>query len=167
MVFSVINDILSDIFKYNNHLPIIISKPVNTIKNNDNTLANDPHLQFSVEANAVYVLVAYLNVDIKAASDFKYIFTVPAGTAMSGIANAGTMLVWATAVPSVVDVDITAGSRTFLNGSAIESLWAPQMSFIEVGNTAGLVAFQWAQNTAVAEDTIVKKGSTFIVYKTA
>ena len=96
---------------------------------------------------------------MKAASDFKYLFTVPAGTVVSGVAPDLDQVTYSAGTPAqVVEVDLTV-SRSITTTIDGTFLWSPAAAIVVVSGTAGTIQLQWAQVTAVAENTVVKKGS--------
>lgn len=134
---------------------VVISKPSDETVNNSAVLQNDDDLSFVAEANAIYQITHYFKYDIKASSDFKYQWNVPSGS-MSGIVN----YAWSSN-PTASSLDLTA-VRTHL-GTASVIINYYHVSMVETGVTGGTVQFTWAQNTNIAENTIMKKGSAMLI----
>lgn len=140
------------------------SGPTKVVKTSDTTytgttLTNDPHLQFSVEANSIYyvegMLIAEENVD-GSDGDLKLTFSVPAGTSFYGDRfdiektffnhfQSGTLPV----VDSYLGVNPSAGGIRVT---------------IVTGANAGTVNMQFSQYFAVGE-ALVRTGTFLLVTK--
>lgn len=117
--------------------------------NNSATMQNDDDLFFDVEANEDWLFYFWLSLALKVASDFKYQFAVPAASdgRRSDYYNGGELnAVGLTNSQSLVAPD------TNIRALLIHGVY-------EGGANAGNVQLQWAQDTAVAEDTIVRAHS--------
>ena len=125
--------------------------------NTSDVLQNDDALLFAVTANQECTFTFTALIDIKAASDFKYTFTVPSGAIILGFE--GTVH-WrdGAAVAADVGQDLTA-IGTMTTSSPSTNFLLSGEAVVLVGANAGNVQFQWAQNTSTAEDTIVRLGS--------
>lgn len=128
-----------------------VIKTADETVNNSNTLQDDDELNTSVSANETLLVEAFLLVDFKSASDLKIAWSAPA--LCTGYH------------PAISATDVNANgaenhnvASTRLGTTSQLSLITDDCLFIN-GANAGTVKLQWAQNTAVAEDTIVKAGS--------
>lgn len=140
-------------------------KPSDTTKNNDNTIAPDPHLTLELLPNSRYLVKLVGVVDGSNTADIKWNFTIPAGatgyqqpdglavatTGTTGSMNEAASL-W-TATPAIA----TAGVGT-------KTMFTPQGILI-TGATGGTFTFNWAQSTADATDTTLFAGSTLSVVR--
>lgn len=125
----------------------VLRKTSDETVNNSTTLQNDDDFSFSVGGNEVWYVEIHAGVQILAASDFKFTFTLPSGATMSVqamVADAGTNIRGADGTtPGSAIIFISATNPTMLH------IWAQ----FTISSTAGTAQFQWAQNSAVAEDT--------------
>lgn len=121
-----------------------------------NTLQDDDHFVFAVEANKTYRLEGSLLVSAAAAGGWKWVFSVPSGTtgrASQSVSNS--------AVYSSIDFDATAGfgvtssSGTTGNGTEISVF-----GYLTTSSTAGDIVFRWAQNGFSATGTYIERTST-------
>lgn len=118
--------------------------------NNSSTLQNDDELKITVQANEVCLIDVLLRMTLYSASDIKWQWTIPSG---------GT-LIEAAAFDSVnftQEADASA-ARSDLVASDNEWLLTTRLYYIG-GSNAGTIQLTWAQNTAVAHDTIMKANS--------
>ena len=117
--------------------------------NNSNVLQNDNDLVLSLEANKIYTFELHLVVAMKANSDFKHAFTQPAGVTsyMTRYSDSST---------TVAATATTTWSSLI---SSSNNIYIKFLGIIITTGTTGDFQLQWAQNTAVAEDTKVLKGS--------
>lgn len=122
-----------------------IVKQVTETVNNSNVMQDDDEFTFPVLANEVWNIFFYPLVDIKAASDWKRQWVIPAGATMRLITNdqAGTVQM----------LDATAVRNNMVGGAFV---CCPMEHLIyEGGANAGNIQLQWAQVAAIAEDTSV------------
>lgn len=131
----------------------IIRKTADQTVNDSITLVNDTHLSFNIAANEKIWFQINLYADVKAASDFKAGLTVPAGAEGR----------WST--EGNASGDWTLANTISWSGTADRTAVYVYQGIIVNGATAGTVQLQWAQATAVAEDTTVKAGSNIIAIK--
>lgn len=120
--------------------------------NNSATFQNDDHLFVSVQANGVYDLFLYAVYSSGGTPDFKEQFTAPAGAALEASffdTNGGAFQWSATGA---------LGAVTALAGTGANAPFVIRATLFMGGNS-GTLQWQWAQNTANASDTIVRKGS--------
>ena len=141
---------------------VTVYKTADETINNSSTLQNDDHLLFAIAANEEWVFDIQLFWDSDATADFKVALTVPSGATMQfgmpnafidseGVAKKG---------PSTT---ASGGALALINGDAYNC--NSFCGWVLNGATAGNVQFQWAQSTATAVDTIVRKGSFLRAYK--
>lgn len=126
-----------------------IIKTANETVNNSTVMQDDDALVIAVEANARYSFLLMLSIQIKAASDFKYQFTVPASTTLVGQMSPDAS--------SDASSDLTAATVFLVAGN--KTLLILTYGRLITASTAGNCQLQWAQNTAAVEDTIVEQGS--------
>ena len=138
-----------------------IIKSANETVNNSTTLQNDNDFSFAIAANEKWMVEMFLAItSASATTDYKFNFTLPASCTIrfgtgSNSSIAGT---WGAAADSAT----TAGLSTSANVAAgsFNGTWGLLViaTVINAG-TAGTVQYQWAQNTAAAEDTILLANS--------
>jgi len=140
-------------------LPTIVRKTADETVNFSVTYQNDDELLFAVGANEVWVGQFVLKVAIKAASDIKAVLSVPAGANYElwfhgdPTQTAGEVAVLGQGVSGIPRYTSDATI-----GIIIEFL-------VNVGGTAGNVILQWAQASAVAENTQILTDSYLIAWK--
>lgn len=141
----------------------IVTKPSDQIVNNSNTLVNDSALLFPIEANEVWFVDAWLLIlGSSANADWLMAFTGPAGcTATVGFDGLGNDVNGGYVQRSTANSSngglALGGSVSFAGGTV--ATWAHLIGRFVNSSTAGNVTFQWAQNTATAENNTVKAGS--------
>lgn len=135
------------------------SKGSDTTRNNTAVLANDPDLIFTAKAGKYYNGFFLGRFNIKAASDLQFAITgAGVSTAKSNGANVGTVVGGGGAyVAATAEVDLTVPKAITVTAPQILLITFPIM--IEATANGGQIAFQWAQNTAAVEDTILYKGA--------
>lgn len=130
---------------------IVINKTAVESVNNSATLQNDDHFTFSIGASEVWVAHLSLTVVIRASSDFKVSWSLPSG---------GTffhqMRAWDRG-GALVTSESSTGALSYLVAATIEH--AEIFAVLTNSSTAGTAVLQWAQVTAIAEDTQVQTGS--------
>lgn len=128
------------------HRPLVgllsVRKAVTETVNNSAVLQDDNELFLPMGANEVWRIIPYVLINSKAASGFRWLFTVPAGATYRGT------LTGANAENDFTVVDTTAYAGLGLFVMTNHSLYVG-------GGLAGNLRLQWAQNVAVAEDTQV------------
>ena len=122
----------------------------------DTTLTDDADLQFSVDASSTYAFVSWLLVDSTALTDWKHSMSIPSGA--SGTFGQAGELMANSLNSSYVAVPVT-NSITGTSSPVGTSNFYTIRGFIKTAGTSGTAAFQWAQNTSNAENTILKEGS--------
>jgi hypothetical protein len=136
-------------------------KPSDETVTNSAVLQDDDDLRFQGVANAIYKIQLCVRLNEDSTSDFKYAFTAPAGAIVRGH-NTATALSWPNGAASDVDNDLTA-SRIITFTSSFVFNWCATNGWVIMGGNSGEVVFQWAQNTAQSNNTILEKGSHLIV----
>jgi hypothetical protein len=128
------------------------------------TFVNDPHLTLPVEASAVYALEQLIIYQAGATGQLKHQWTFPAGATMQAPSYFYD--------PSAADGQaLTAGSTPggltsgFTGTGANVPIWFK--ATLEMGATAGTLAYQWAQTTSNATDTIIRRGSRMMLTRLA
>lgn len=128
--------------------------------NNSAAMQNDDDLFFTVDANTSYSIDLLLHVNCaNSGPDFKFDFTGPAASAIACVWNAytpagategdGALVAYSTAqLCSVNNTDIVIRVR----------------GYVKTAGTSGTLRLRWAQNGAVAVDTLLKAGSWLIAH---
>lgn len=142
----------------------VVVKSADETVNNSATLQDDDELTFDAAANADYActfqLFIFSDVDT---TDFQFTITAPTGAtvAFGPIGgNRGSDL--------LMEQDSyrnTAGTAISVQMGAGASYPLMVQLSVRNGSTAGAVTLQWAQNTASANDTTVRAGSTLSAHK--
>lgn len=149
-------------------LPMTARKTADTSRAATTTVTADPHLQFEVEANAVYTWHGWIKYDGPAAADFNIDFTAPSG-ALGEWTGWGAGVAFITSVnttPALIqDTSSTRGylirtesndvsqSRSFGTLAAGTPLTADLKGTLRVGSTAGTFSMDWAQLASDAGST--------------
>lgn len=142
---------------------IAITKTADETVNNSNTLQNDDHLFVSLSSvNVSYWVECFIRyTSTTATPDLKIAFTVPAGATFAWTPNG--LAPAATADDGTIRrVLETTGNRVLGTIAATEVLALP-VGVLTIGGTLGPIQFQWSQNTATAENTVVKAGSAMLL----
>jgi hypothetical protein len=126
---------------------LTVRKSADETVNNSNVLQNDDELSFAVAANTVYYFQAMLRIISTAVADLQVQFTGPAGFSMVWSADPGGVGSYSEASIYQPACGAAEGPLPILHG------------WIIVGATAGTFQLQWAQKTAEAFNSKVKKGS--------
>jgi len=131
----------------------IVRKTANETVNNSTVLQDDDHLFFPILANEIWDFLILLKVQIKAASDFKFTITAPAGA--GGGFNKVHLLVTSGYCP----VPTSFGADDGVIDAVDRTIYCWVIGIVENGANAGNIRVQWAQQTAVAENTVVEANS--------
>ncbi len=134
-------------------------KDADQIKTTDITLADDSKLFLPLLANKKYPIHGVIFIDHQPSPDFKWTYTVPAGATLK-IAdfitiqnNSGIV------IPRI----ITSSGAAQVHLSSVAALNALHMfGTVNMGSTAGNLAYGWAQNTSSATAATVKEGSELV-----
>jgi hypothetical protein len=148
-------------------LPQVARKTADTQRSATTTTSADPHLQFSVDANAVYIMDGWLKYDGDTAGDFKLQVTAPSQALGEWMAlGAGNNVVGSNATPTLTLN--TSGGTGYLIRTESADLGAGRVhgalgagatlvvtinGTIRVGPTSGTVSLDWAQGTSSATAT--------------
>lgn len=138
-------------------LPQTVRKTADTSRAATTTFADDDHLSYAVEANAVYVMDGWIKYFAHSTPDIKIQFTTPTGTLgewgwlMPGSGTAATATAGFSIRTDTIDV---GGSRTGY-GTTDSNMFTPMNGFWRIGSTAGSVTLQWAQNTSDATASVL------------
>lgn len=154
-------------------LPLMVVKAATETVNNSTTLQDDDELLFSVAANSVYLVDMWLRTTglsaAPTAPNMKFAWSLPASATHNTMAQ-GT--------PSTFG-DGTGGAPAALGSSASgsgtialvvggnEFLIVHLHAVIRTGANAGTATLQWAQNTAISQDTQILIDSYVIAHKAA
>jgi hypothetical protein len=130
------------------------------------TLQNDDELFVSVEANAIYTVVACLFYDGATAGDFKFSFTGPSGYSFDYAATIAPTAA-TTAAGNTVNNSAFAETDTLGVGAvgAGTTLVVPIQGILVISSTAGTFQLQWAQNASSATATRVFAPSFLDLFK--
>lgn len=135
----------------------IIRKTADETVNNSAVLQNDDELLLPVGANQVWAFDLRIMFDGATAADIKYKFTIPAGG--SGHWLRGDEI-------SDANTSITT-ERNNSTAGAGDTYFQIFHCIYAGGANAGNVQFQWAQLTAGASDSKVRKDSCIIAWRLA
>jgi len=138
-----------------------IIKSANETVNNSTTLQNDNDFSFAIAANEKWLVELFLAItSVSANSDFKFNFTLPAScTIRFGVgSNSAITGTWGAGATSVSPTGLSTSAN--VSAGSFNGTWGLIVvaTIINAG-TAGTVQYQWAQDTAVAEDTILLANS--------
>ena len=140
-------------------------KPADTSRASTTTLANDPDLTVSVDANKTYyVQVTIIYTAVSGSGDLKFAWTVPAGTVFSGTVmnDATTVNMGAYQAGGT----LISQTQSFVGGGA--SILASAFSgVLAIGGSSGSFTLQWAQQTSNVTATVVKQGSHMFLRRVA
>ncbi|HEV8569810.1 MAG TPA: hypothetical protein VGQ92_22445 [Actinoplanes sp.] len=149
----------SDVMKWLQ--PRAAFKTANETINSDSTLSTDTDIQgIAVDANSMYRIDMFLDIESGTVPDFKFDLTLPASTvlraicAVMGAADNGTRY---------TEADIQAVSCSGGTGGGSDRF--TMSGYLYTAGTAGNVALRWAQNTLDAGGTTLKKGSHITLTK--
>lgn len=142
-------------------LPMVARKTADTARAATTTATADPHLQFEVEANAVYVMDGWIKYDGPTAADLNLDFSAPSGTLGEWVAYGigHSPVVSFNVTPAIVSDsqqargypirvetnDITSARSYGCLGTAGTPLSLPLFGTIRIGTTAGTYSMDWAQ----------------------
>jgi hypothetical protein len=147
-------------------LPQVARKTSDTQRAATTTTVADPHLQFTVEANAVYIVDGWIKYDGPAAADLNLDWSTPAGALGEWAGwGAGHSPVITFSAAGAVQTDTQGGRgypiRTETNdvasarsfgclGTGLTPLTVLVAGTLRVGSTAGTYSCDWAQLTSDA-----------------
>ena len=140
------------------HGKVLLVKPDDQIVNNSEVLVDDEDLVLPVGANDVwYIIVVFLVQSETVGPGIDYKWTVPTDGTLKKMATMSytDRITW---------VDGTT-EQSISVAAPIDPLLYKMMYF--GGGTAGNLQLQWAQGTATAEDTRMKKDSFLLCFQLA
>lgn len=129
--------------------------------NNSTTLQNDDHLSWAIAANEQWAFDGLLYYTIASGDPgIKTAFTVPSGASgfrieMGGNVNLGSSFA------SVGGYNLSITATAAWGPTSVTSGLIAVRGVVINGATPGTVQFQWAQNSLVASNLILKAGSHF------
>lgn len=133
-------------------LPQTVRKVADTDRAATTTYADDPHLVFAAEANAVYEMWGWIKHFADPAADIKIQFSVPAnclGEWGWNMPGSGTLATGTVGYSIRTETNDVANGRTGYGTSDSQHM-TPMGGTFRMGSTAGNIALQWAQNTSNA-----------------
>jgi hypothetical protein len=136
-------------------LPQIVRKTSDESRSATTTFADDTHLTFAAEANAVYVMDGWIKYFADPTPDIQMQFTTPTGTLGEWawlMPGSGTGASGTTGYSIRTDTIDVSGSRTGY-GTSNSNHFTPVSGLFRIGTTAGSITLQWAQNTSSATAT--------------
>lgn len=140
-----------------------VVKTADETVNNSNTLQNDDHLFFPIEASEIWFFkLALFVTGLSTTADLKINWSLPSGATIMWLAEASGLGVSTAASPQAVISTANSALGT-ANNTSLQQL----VGLITNSTTAGTAQFQWAQNTATAEDTKLLKGSQLRIWRQA
>ena len=143
----------------------IVYKSADEVVNNSSALQDDNHLLFALAATGEWEFECNLWFDSGTTPDFKFAFTSPASSTLY-VANSGVN----TSAVAYHEAPVAVASGTSVN---LETTGAGTirhvniMGYVRTAGTSGNLQLQWAQNTANASDTTVRRGSALKVWQLA
>lgn len=146
-------------------LPKTVRKTADTGRTSTTTSA-DPELQFTVEANAVYVVRGALFVDsTNATTDINVDWSAPTGAdgTWAGLGQPTTATTTDGDVRTVAELGITS-ARAFgaITAGGSGTLTILINTMLIVGSTAGTYSLDWAANSA--SGTVTVKADSFLTF---
>ncbi len=132
--------------------PQTIRKTADESRSATTTFADDTHLVFAAEANAVYTMWGWIKYFASNTPDIKIQFSVPSGCLgewawiMPGATTAATTT---TGYSIRTETNDVSGSRTGY-GTSDSNHFTPISGLFRMSSTPGNIALQWAQNTSDA-----------------
>lgn len=162
-------------------LPVTARKTSDTAISSSATTIADPHLQFTVVANAVYVWNALIIYDGHIDGDLNIDFTVPSGALGEwGGMGAGRPVTGASSTPTLrIDTIGISGYMVRTETSDVSQARSygclgvgNNMSLVlsgvlRVGSTGGTFSFDWAQQASHATATTLYTDSYMTLLRTA
>lgn len=135
-----------------------VIKSADETVNNSSTLQNDDSFAIPVAVNTDYLIeMGLIYTSTTATPDFKFAWTL---TGMTWEHTAQSEPAAPTRTWQAATVQ-TSGTARSMTGSSVTANLAPWLFTFHVhaGSTGGTLNFQWAQDTATAENTTIKKNS--------
>ncbi len=137
------------------YLQMIVKSADETVTSSE-TMQDDDELRLVLRPNKRYTGFIQLRLISPTAADFDYTFKVISGTVYaSHIAGMGSAYLDEVAFGTEYSVTATSGN---IQLSTIAF-------YVRVGSGGGTLQFQWAQGTSNGGNTIVKQGSSLVVFE--
>jgi hypothetical protein len=149
---------------------MVAIKASDTARSSTTTTAADPELQFSVLANAVYVMDGWLKVSGDATGDINLDWSPPTGSTGEWMGHGpGNNVISATGGPGVLAADTAetrgymvrlesndiAAARSFGLITSTDLLTIVLNGTLRVGSSDGTYSLDWAQVSSVATATTI------------
>lgn len=144
----------------NDAYPLFVRKTADETLSSTATVQNDDELLMAVPASTTYHFKLWLIINSGTTPDFKFGWSVPAGTTMSWSVQEGAPATLAAALQG----PFTAASVPPINGVAADQIVIAE-GLVIVSTTPGTMRLQWAQNTSTASNTSVKTNSWLRLWK--
>lgn len=164
-------------------LPLTARKTADTSRAATTTATADPHLQFEVEANAVYTMSGWLKYDGPAAADLNLDWSAPSGSLGEWYgwgAGHSPVITFSAAGAAQLDTqggrgypvrvetnDVTAARSFGTLGTGITPLTMILGGCLRVGSTAGTYSLDWAQLVSDASPVTLYTDSWLELRRTA
>lgn len=148
-------------------IPQTAYKVSGTIRQSTTTLADDPDLTMTLEANAVYFVEFFIQYSSNATS-IKTAWTVPSGASgIRGFIGLGSSATAADNISARIDAASFTSAATFGDKTSVSSVCYLTETSVVTTSSGGTLAYQWAQLASTAEDTQVRAGSFMRVTRIA
>src|SRR5260370_21020930 len=123
--------------------------------------APDPDLQLQVDSNKTYWIELCAPFNTAAAAGFKYNFSAPAGSILTGYAQILDPSLQATSIYTYdpAAANLVGQNITFTTGGSVGDYLVAVRGTLVTAGTAGHFVFQWSQNTANGGQTRDRGGS--------
>lgn len=165
----------------NSMLPQVARKTSDTNRAATTTQTIDPHLQFTVVANAVYAFQGWLSCDAATAGDMIIGFSNPTGclgtwmamgvgtSVVSGTSGAGTQTDSASTWGYTVRTEATTidNTRTYGALGVGQPLTITFGGMLRVGSTGGTWGLKWSQSVSNATATTIYTDSWLMLQRIA
>lgn len=161
--------------------PQLARKTADTPRSSTTTLTADPHLTFTVAANAVYSWWGWIKYDAPTGGDIIISFEAPSGSQGEwGGHGPGSLVISSNSTPTLQTDSITTQGymlrvesndvtqlRTFGGLGAGTPLTIPINGILRVGSTGGTWALDWAQSVSNATATTLYTDSYIMLQRIA
>ena len=153
----------SDVNTY--FIPRVARKTVDESVTSSIVLQNDDQLFLSADANAQYLVFGHIIYDGVTAADISVAWSGPASATFDWVSG-GIQTGASTGVDtsSMSAQTLAANPAIGTIGAAAELVIRVQGILVTAG-TAGTLQFRWCQNTSNATATIVRAGSTLVMWR--
>lgn len=161
--------------------PQVARKTADTARASTTATSADPHLQFTVVANAVYTWWGWVKYDAATGGDLIIAFSAPTGSLGEwGGHGPGSLVISSNSTPTLQTDSITTQGymlrvesndvtqlRTFGGLGAGTGLTIPINGILRVGSTGGTWSLDWAQSVSNATATTLYTDSFIVLQRTA